>query len=198
MKNLLKFAFATLFVITVFSVSAQSETKVKINPKFGFNVSNFNTSDVEDFESRGRVGWNAGVDVRIGKYLYVAPGLHYYKTSVRFVSRGEVEDYHFELEGEPTIQSLKMPVIVGAKIPIIGIRVQGGIVPSYVLSTKLPNGTDLGTGLLNRFTTSSTFGVGWDLTFITFDLNYSHGMQSFFKDWEARNNTVTLSVGVKF
>lgn len=198
MKNLLKFTFAALLLITVFSVSAQSETKVNINPKFGFNTSNFNTDEVEDFEAHGRVGWNAGVDVRIGKFLYFAPGLHYYKTTMRFVTRDEVEDFQFDLEGEPTIQSIKMPIVVGAKIPLIGIRAQAGIVPSYVLSTKDPNGNNLGTGLLNRLTTATSFGVGWDLTFITFDLNYMHSMQSFFKDWEAKNNTVTLSVGLKF
>ncbi len=198
MKNLLRFAFVALLCTAVFSVYAQSETKVKVNPKFGFNTSLFNTNEISDFEAHGRVGWNAGVDVRIGKFFYLAPGLHYYKTTMRFVNRSEVEDFQFDLEGEPTIQSLKMPILVGGKIPLIGLRVQGGITPSYVLSTRLPNGTDLGTGLLNRFTTATTFGVGWDLTFITFDLTYMHSMQSFFKDWDAKNNTITLTAGVKF
>lgn len=186
-------------MISGFQINAQSESKVKIIPKAGFNVSRFdvNWDNYNEFEDRAKVGWQAGVDARFGKFLYLSPGLHYTSFTMRNVTRDELEG-GFHIGDETTIQSLKMPINAGFKIPLIGVRAQAGITPSYVLNIKTPDGTNIGTEPLNRMGFATNLGVGVDILFLTLDLTWEKSRTDFFKNLEGKNNMFALTAGIKF
>ena len=172
----------------------QTFAQVKVNPKFGINLSGIE-ADLDEIRTEVRSGWNAGIDFRAGKNVYIAPGLHFYSYSANLRSRvNDVDD--FRLEDETSIQSLKLPVNVGLKI--LGLRAQGGIVPTYVASVRSTPDFDFDVDQLNRLTWGANVGVGMDLLFLTLDANYEIGLNDYFKNVEGRNNTLTLSVGLKF
>ncbi len=168
--------------------------EVKVNPKFGVNISGIE-AEIDDIRTEARAGWNAGIDFRIGKGAYIAPGIHYYSYSAGLKSRIEDVD-DFRLEDETTIQSLKLPVNLGLKI--LGLRAQGGIVPTYVTHVRERDGFDFDIDQLNRLTWGANVGVGIDLLFLTLDANYEIGLSDYFKNVEGRNNLLTLSAGIKF
>jgi hypothetical protein len=186
-------------MISGFQINAQSDSKVKIIPKVGFNVSRFdaNWDDYNEFRERAKVGWQAGLDARFGRFLYISPGLHYSSMTMRSVTQDEFEG-GFLFGDETTIQSLKMPINAGVKIPLIGVRAQAGITPSYVLNIKTPNGTNIGTEPLNRMAFATNIGVGIDILFLTLDLNWEKSRTDFFKHIDGKNNVFSLTAGVKF
>lgn len=187
-------------MISGFQINAQSDRNIKIIPKVGFNVSKFdaNWDDYNEFEDRAKVGWQAGVDARFGRFLYVSPGVHYSSFTMRAVSRDEIEGGTFKIGDETTIQSLKFPVNAGVKIPLIGVRAQAGVTPSYVLSIKSPTGSDLGTEPLNRMGFATNLGVGIDILFLTLDLTWEQSRTDFFKNIDGKNNMFALTAGIKF
>ena len=192
MKQSIKLSILLVGILsTTFALSAQ---EVKINPKFGVNISGIE-ADIEDIRTEARAGWNAGLDFRIGKGAYLAPGIHYYSYSANLRSRIEDID-DFRLEDETTIQSLKLPVNLGFKL--LGLRAQGGIVPTYVTNVNQRENFDFDIDKLNRLTWGANVGVGMDLLFLTIDASYEIGLSDYFKDVEGRNNVLTLSAGIKF
>lgn len=189
---------AAILIIASFEMNAQAE--VKILPKVGINVSNFNADwdDFENYENGGRVGWQAGIDVRVGKYAYFAPGLHYSSTTLRDINMDELENNTFSFGEELTVQSLKLPLNVGLKVPVLGLRVQGGITGNYALDIKDANGNSFDPVLLNRVTASTNLGVGMDILWMTVDFNYEKGITDYFNNVDIKNNTYSLTVGLKF
>jgi hypothetical protein len=190
--------FIAIFAFAL-QTNAQSDTHIKIIPKAGFNVSRFdaNWDDFNEFEDRAKVGWQAGIDARFGRFLYFSPGVHYQSFTMRNVSRDELEG-GFNIGDETTIQSLKMPLNAGFKIPLIGVRAQAGITPSYVLNIKTPNGSNIGTEPLNKVGLATNLGVGMDILFLTLDLTWEKARVDFFKNIEGKNNMFTLTAGIKF
>lgn len=200
MKQSAKILVLVLAIMTsVLQLNAQSDKHIKIIPKAGFNVSRFdaNWDDFNEFEDRAKVGWQAGIDARFGRFLYFSPGIHYQSFTMRNVSRDELEG-GFQIGDETTIQSLKMPLNAGFKIPLIGVRAQAGITPSYVLNIKTPNGTNIGTEPLNKVGLATNLGVGMDIFFLTLDLTWERARVDFFKNIEGKNNMFTLTAGLKF
>ena len=182
------------FVMSIITMAVWAQAPVKVNPKFGVNVSGIE-AQINNIDTEARTGWNAGIDFRIGKNAYIAPGIHYFQNSAELV--GEVDDIEdFRLTDQTTIQSLKVPVNVGLKI--LGLRAQGGIVPTYVLGVSDQPSFDFDVDQLNRFTWGANVGVGLDLLFLTIDANYEIGLTDYFKGVEGRNNILSLSVGLKF
>lgn len=199
MRHLAKISIlAAVLIISSFELIAQ--TTVKVIPKVGFTVSRFdaNWDDFQDYENGGRVGWQAGADVRIGKFLYFAPGLHYTSSTVRNVKSSEIENNNFTFGDEMTLRGIKLPINAGFKIPLLGLRAQAGIVPAYVLNIKDGSGNTFDPVLLNRMTASTSFGVGIDILFLAIDLTYEKGLTNYFENIDIKNNTFALTVGVKF
>ncbi|KAA3632620.1 MAG: PorT family protein, partial [Bacteroidetes bacterium] len=153
--------------------------------------------DYNEFQDRAKVGWQAGIDARFGRFLYFSPGIHYQSFTMRNVTRDELEG-GFQIGDETTIQSLKMPLNAGFKIPLIGVRAQAGITPSYVLNIKTPNGSNIGTEPLNKVGLATNLGVGMDILFLTVDLTWERARVDFFKDLDGKNNMFALTAGIKF
>ncbi len=182
-------------------IGAQAQ-KLQVSPKVGVNASglsyelqNINT------ETEARVGFNAGVDFRIGEgFLQLHPGAHYYSFTADLM-RTDNQDINFE--EQTTIQQLKLPLNIGLNLTgdggLLGLYIKGGITPSILLSVTERDNFDISADDINTFILGSNVGVGVDLfSFLTVEANYEIGMTDFFKDAGGRNNVFTLSAGLVF
>lgn len=189
------------WILSVVMILAfQAEAQVKVNPKVGVNISGLE-STLNDFKAEGRIGWNAGLDFRMGQgVFFFNPGLHYYNYTARLVS-----DYDLPtdlLEGETTIQNIKMPVNVGISLTgqnrFLNIYAKGGVTPTYTLGVKEQSIFSLNRDDLEPWAFGANLGVGVDLWFLTVDATYEIGLTPFFKNADGNNNMLTLSAGLRF
>ena len=198
MKQSAKLLLA-LFAIAIFSSTAMAQ--VKVNPKVGVNFSGVD-AQLQDITADARVGWNAGVDLRIGNgFLFLNPGAHFYSYTARLIkdveSPGDVS-----FEDETTIQNIKLPVNLGLRLTgdngLIGLHVKGGIVPTMVTGVQEKQDFFFDKDDLNTFTLGANIGAGIDFLVFTLDANYEIGLNDFFADATGRNNMLTVSMGLKF
>jgi len=191
--------FLTLFTLLLVTVSLTAQ--VRINPKVGVNVSGVDAK-LGDIDAEARVGWNAGVDFRVGESIvYVQPGLHYYNYTARLLK--DVDNPNdVAFKEETTIQNLKLPVNLGLHLTgdsgILQIHARGGIVPTYVLGVKEKPSFEFDKDSLKDWTFGANVGLGVDLLFLTVDLNYEIGLTDYFENAEGKNNMLTVSAGIKF
>ena len=175
--------------------------QIRVNPKVGVNFSGLDAK-LQDITAEARVGWNAGLDFRIGQgFLFLNPGVHYYSYTARLVKDIESPD-DVKLSDETTIQNIKLPVNLGIRLTgdngLLGLHVQGGIVPAMVVGVTEKQDFFFDKNDLNTFTLGANMGVGVDILFFTLDANYEIGLNDFFKDAAGRNNMLTVSAGIKF
>ncbi|HMQ46674.1 MAG TPA: porin family protein [Saprospiraceae bacterium] len=198
MKQSAKF-FSLVIALALFTVPAMAQ--VKVLPKVGLNFSGVDAK-LQDLRAEARVGWNAGLDFRIGDgVLFLNPGLHYYSYTARLIQ--DVSDNNpVKFQEETTIQNMKLPVNLGIHITgddgLLGLHIKGGIVPTYVIGVDEKAGFSFDKNDLNTFTLGANVGAGVDILFLTVDANYEIGLNNFFADAEGKNNMFTLSVGLKF
>lgn len=206
MRNTSKISFSLLFALfTMVSVSLHAQKKTSIIPKVGFNSSLYDVEtsqydNIDDYTETkySRAGWNAGLDVRYGRYLYIQPGLHYSSNSLRLIDKEEITEGTLSFKDEARIQSLKVPVVVGAKIPVIGLRLQGGLTSNILLGINDPNDASATLDDFNTFNAAANVGIGWDLLgFLSLDLTYERGLTKYYQDADIKNNMVTLGVGIR-
>jgi hypothetical protein len=175
--------------------------QIKVNPKVGLNVSALDTK-IQDIRAEARVGWNAGVDFRIGGGIfYLNPGVHYNNFTARLIKDVEFPD-DIAFKDETTIQSVRLPLNLGLRLTgdngLLGVHVKGGVTPAYVIGVSEKPEFSFDIDRLNRFTLGANVGAGVDVLIFTIDANYEIGLSDFFKDSDGRNNMLTLSVGLKF
>lgn len=198
MKQSAKF-FSAVLALVLFSMPAMAQ--VKVLPKVGLNFSGVDAK-LQDLRAEARVGWNAGVDFRVGDgVLFLNPGLHYYSYTARLI-QDVSENNPVKFQDETTIENMKLPVNLGIHITgddgLLGLHIKGGIVPTYVIGVDEKAGFSFSKEDLNTFTLGANVGAGVDILFLTVDANYEMGLNDFFADAEGKNNMFTLSVGLKF
>ena len=196
MKQSLQILTALAFVCVSFVAQAQ----VKVIPKVGVNASAVDAS-LEDIQAEGRVGWNAGLDFRIGDgTLFLQPGAHFYNFSTNLVKYENVDDFFFE--DQASVQSVKLPMNVGLNLlpknGLLRIHVLGGVTPTFLTGVREAENITFGTDDLHDLTWGANVGVGVDVLFLTVSANYEMGLTDFFQDVEGGNNMFTLSAGLKF
>lgn len=197
MKRLTVVLTTCMFLLMSWQVQAQ----LKVNPQVGVNLSALDAK-IGDLRTEAKAGWNAGLDFRIGDgFIYLNPGVHYYSNTAKLLR--DFEDPDIDMwRDETTIQSIKTPLNIGFNLTggnkFLGIRAEGGIVPTYVTGVRETETYSLDIEDLNRLTWGYNLGVGVDVLFLTADLSYEIGQADFFKDAEGKNNVLTLSLGAKF
>jgi hypothetical protein len=199
MKHFPKISLVLLAVACfTFTMNAQS---VRVSPQVGVNFSAVD-AQIQDIRAESRVGWNAGLDFRFGeKLIYFNPGIQYFSNTARLIKDvGSPDDVNFE--EETTIQSLKAPLNLGLRLTgdngLLGLRLRGGVTPTYVLGVNEKADFAFSKEDLNAFTWGANVGAGVDVLFFTLDVNYEIGLNDYFQDAEGRNNVLSLNLGLKF
>lgn len=193
---------AVLTLVTFSSYSTQAQNnKTVINPKVGVNLSAVD-GKLNDLQAAAKVGWNAGVDFRVGgKKLFLSPGLHFNNYTARLVNDIDT-DTQVNFKDETTIQALKAPVNIGFDITgrkqLLNLYLKGGVTPTMILAVNEKAGIPFSKDDLKTFTWGANVGLGMDITILTVDLNYEIGMSDYFANTTGRNNVLTLSAGIRF
>lgn len=166
--------------------------QVSVNPKVGISISDLNKATAE-VDTRSRLGFQAGVDLRLGGVVYLQPGVYVQQTGVEQMVAGNV-NYNLDVRG------VHVPLLLGVKAGtgLAGFRMVAGPAVTIVQSVKdnvgLVTKEDLtGTRL------GAMIGVGVDLLGLTVDLTTEGGLTRFFEQGsDAKLRTFRLSAGMRF
>jgi hypothetical protein len=192
-------AVAAFFTFT----TVRSQT-TEINPVIGVNFSSL-TTDPEEFDSEGRLGWHFGANLRIGDKFYFQPGLHYAQlnSSVTSLEDDQIDENSFE----SNIGVIRIPLLAGARLlstekkeDPFNINLHAGLAMEFVVDEENTLLTE------NSFTSplfAIVVGAGVEILFLTLDIDYEIGLTPVFDtDIEfienPTNNAFIISLGGKF
>ena len=186
----------TIVLISIFAAQAQILPTFKLGVKGGLGFSSLN-SDQKWLNSDTKTGFQLGVWGRVGiAGFHIQPEAYYASKKVGLsVTEGENIG-----EGEATFKSLDVPVLLGTKIGLgpVGFRIQAGPVFSFVQDgeAKLVNVAKFGDYKKNS--TGIIGGVGVDISKLTVDLRYEHGLTNLSTDGNLDQKIRMWTIGVGF
>lgn len=198
-----------VFFLAFFLVCSMTYAQTVINPKAGLNVSRLST-DPQLGEISARVGWQVGLDARIGGRVYFQPGLFYYKQSSRLQTQTQVEGQDpLDLEEDLNRQGLQLLTQVGFYIvDAEAFKLRANVGPAISLLTSVGESETISEDNYEGTSLTGNAGIGFDLFFLTFDYNYEFGFSNVFSNNTFDNGTTfddapklnrsTFNVGVKF
>lgn len=187
-----------ILLLSGFAISTQGQ--IKINPKIGVNASNMKI-DTRELMAEARVGWNLGVDLRMGggKILFI-PGIHYCSFASDYTSNSPSKIKSVGIE-QTNIQNIKIPFNIGINLTetggLIDVWVKGGGSANFFAGVKKIDGSFSGGEEFSKVNYGLNFGVGIDVLVFTFDFSYELGQTNFFVSGDSRNNMLTVSAGIK-
>ncbi len=206
MKKLLFF----LTFIAVTGATSVTYAQTVVNPKFGLNTSRLST-DPQLGQINGRLGWQLGLDVRIGNRVYFQPGLYYFKQSSRLITQSKAENDSLPgLRGDLNRQGLQLYTLVGYYlVDGEGFKMRVNAGPSISLLTSVGQSATIGRDDYQGTNVTGVAGVGFDIFFLTLDYNYEWGLSKIFKNDTVSGGNVSfngtpklskhnISVGIKF
>lgn len=174
------------------AIPCTAAAQVTINPKVGISISDMKDATA-DVDTRSRLGYQGGVDLRLGGMVFLQPGLHLQQTGLEQQLPGNVS-YNLDVRG------LHIPVLLGLKLGtgMAGVRLVGGPALTMVQSVKdnvgLVTKEDLTTNRLGGMA-----GIGVDLMGLSVDLTGEMGFTRFFEQGsDAKLRTIRLSAGLRF
>lgn len=175
------------------SAQAQLLPSFDLGIKGGLNFTSLK-SDGSYFSSDTKAGFLAGVWGRVGVLgLHVQPELYYTTKNSTLKAEGEEEDVKFS--------TVDLPILLGTKFGLGGIggRIQAGPLFSFIVDKDNPrNVFDEDINFKDR---SAAFvgGVGLDVSKISVDLRYEHGLGNINKNSNKQKlNLWTISLAYNF
>lgn len=198
-----------LFFIVFLLVTSVTYAQTVINPKIGVNTSRLST-DPDRGKVKARVGYQIGLDARIGDRVYFQPGLFWFKQSSRLKTAEQINETPIqEIEDDLNRQGLQLLTLVGFNVvdgDDFKLRINAGPAIS-IITTVNENDFDLRRDDFKGTNLTGNVGLGFDIFFLTLDYNYEFGFSDIFD-----NNTFsdtnfsddprivrnTFNVGVKF
>lgn len=184
MRALLAIALSTAMASTV---SAQSG----LNPKAGISFSDMKNATA-DVDTKGRMGYQVGVDLRLGGGVFLQPGVHYQQVGLEQATL--LGPYDLD------VRSIHVPVLVGLRLGtgLTALRVAGGGALTMIGSVPENDGGIVKDDL-NERQWGLMAGVGLDLMGLSVDLTGEAGQSRFFGSGsEVKLRTIRLSGGVRF
>lgn len=140
-------------------------------------------------------GWQAGVDVRLGKKFYFQPGIHYVSTGSTITSLEDIKDIK---TGKASY--MKIPANIGFKLIdtwLVKLRVHGGGTANKLLNVKENGG--LAKSDFNTWNYGANVGAGIDILIFSLDANYEWGLTDLYAQQAGSTPTMfSVSVGMKF
>jgi len=169
-----------------------TQAQVTINPKVGISLADMKEA-TQDLDTKGRMGYQAGVDLRLGGTVFLQPGLHWQQTGLEFTPVvGPV--YTLDVRG------MHLPVLLGVRMGtgLVGFRIVGGPTMTLVQSVKDNAGLVTKDDL-----TSQQFGgmagLGVDLMGLSVDLTGEMGFTNYFEvAGDQKLRVFRLSAGLRF
>ena len=155
-----------------------------------------NTANVKG----GKAGWNLGADLRMGDFLFIQPGIHFYSSSLSVeAGSGTIDDF----KNSTRIQTLKVPVVLGlSPFNNVGsgnfdLVVDAGVVPSFNLGFA-DDGDLFDKDDLKDVNWSGKVGAGLEFGFFVVGAYYEFGFNKIFEEGDSNFSIIGATVGLKF
>ncbi|MFN2315892.1 MAG: outer membrane beta-barrel protein [Gemmatimonadales bacterium] len=175
---------ATALVIAVPSVAA---AQVTINPKVGVSLSDMKDA-TDGVDTKGRLGYQVGADLRLGSAFFIQPGVHYQQTGLEI--GGTTMD----------VRSVHVPVLFGIRLGagVAGVRIVGGPAATFVRSVN-DDPSGVMQDLLRERRIGGMLGAGVDVLGFSVDLTGEMGLDNFYRSGsDQKLRTFRLSAGLRF
>lgn len=181
------------------AVTSAANAQLRVNPKVGLNLSSLTTESADWNEDGARVGFNAGVDFRVGdtdeNWVFFQPGIHFYSIGAQLINEANAD----RIDDVVGINSLKIPLNGGLYLTgtdgILAVRVNGGVIPTFLLGVE-DNNLGLDRDDFQAFNFGLNAGLGIDLLVLTLDFGYEWGLTEFFETGQGKNRIFNVSVGL--
>lgn len=178
--NKIKLIFA--FILLALT---NSYAQVAFNPQIGLAISTLNNLE-KNTSNKAKVGWQAGADFRIGRQLYLQPGIFASQTSTVYVS-----DNGTSQESKLERTDVKLKVLAGFNLlnsDDAKLRINIGPTYNFLIASKAKNDNldDVTLGQIEDNFNNGLFnmdaGLGIDFWKLTLEGGYSLGLSKAFKD----------------
>lgn len=186
-----KLILSTLILfVTTFTLQAQLFPTFKLGAKAGMNFSKLR-SEGSTFNSDTKAGYLVGLWGRVGVAgFHIQPEAYFTGKNTSLAEEGE--------EGKNLdFKAIDVPVLLGTKFGLgpIGARVQAGPLFTFMTNDlKAPDSREF-----KKSTSAIVGGIGVDISKISADLRYEHGLGNLIKEGPSQKlNIWTLSLGYSF
>ena len=149
----------------------------------------------KNLESAYSTGYLLGLSYRRGRFGYWEVGVNYNNSVITLEGQNILED-NFQ------IRQLEIPLTAGINLlsatrRVLGVRLFGGVVPGYVISTT-DNPFNIDEDDFNRFQFSGRAGVGVDVLFLFLEVGYQYGFIDVLESQSSNLNQFDFRLGFRF
>ena len=199
-----------IFLVLVLSIGLASLgfAQLELKPAIGFNSSRFDSNPVfandpkDSLVADGRVGYQIGASLAIGRKIYVEPGIFYNKMNQSFTPTNTEEDIKEEFTYNASY--IRIPVnfgwqFIGSNKSFAGLRIYLG--PSMFIPLNVKeNSYPLVKDDLKSPQFDFSAGAGLNIWLLFLDVSYGWGLTPQFKDdyIEAKMQSFYANVGFRF
>ena len=191
-----------LVTLAALGLSCAATAQFQMNPQLGINACKLAGDDVPGLEYKAKIGWQLGIDFRIGDRFYLQPGVHFIRTATAV-------KYTFSdtavLEDDWIRSSVKAKLLVGYNLihdETFKLRLNAG--PTYdVLLSVDHKDEDIAFDEENYNAGSFNMdaGLGLDIWIVSVETGVSYGLSNSYKDTDQLSNdskyfTWYLSAGI--
>ncbi len=169
------------------------------NAKIGLHSSALE-AELDGVLVEGRLGWQVGLDARIGGgTFYLQPGVYAHRTPLRFTRKDGNPAYGV---ADSHLFGLRMPLLLGMRLsrdPLITawhLRAGGELRWNAALAERegfAPADNDL-----EPWVPAARLELGLDILFLTVDVGYSLSFSSSFSEVEGRDHGLIMALGISF
>ncbi len=181
--------------------------QINIKPAFGVNSTRLST-DPGNWQHDGRLGYQFGGSVAIGKKFYVEPGIFWMRNNSEISHLGGDGGASGAVNFNHNISMIRVPVFVGFAIlgneeSLADLRVFLG--PSMSFITGVDNGEDHPEAPLKEDYKSVRWGgdvgLGVSVWWLFLDVGYEFGLSNIYKDTDkygsAKASGIWTNIGVR-
>ncbi|HMQ77746.1 MAG TPA: outer membrane beta-barrel protein [Flavobacteriales bacterium] len=177
--SLLLPAFALL------NATNSAHAQIQVNPQVGLLAQTLQ-GDPDNGDYRGNMGWQAGVDIRLGRRVYFQPGVHIGRQATVVQVQVPLLLDTFLVENDLVRTVLKARALVGFNlVHKDGFKLRLNAGPSYDLLLSVDNSNDDIAWNRDDLTAGSfnlDAGVGLDIWFVTVEGGVSVGLNKVLDD----------------
>lgn len=185
----------TIVILVLFLMPFLASAQFSLSPKVGMNYLWVGDRPSTFSADGSEKGWQAGVDLRLGKRVYFQPGIYYVSTGAAIQNFEDVKNIK---TGKASY--MKIPANIGYKLihtGLFNLRIHGG-----GAATKLLNVSEKGevaASDINPWHYGANVGAGIDLLLFSIDANYEIGLTDLYAfENNSRPAMFSVSVGLKF
>lgn len=179
-------------LLVFFFCLGTASAQFTLKPYVGANSSKL-SSDFQNEEFKAGLGYQFGVDLLIGRRIYLQPGLNYELSKVGVRGSGDISDLK--------ISRINLPIMLGIKLfredvdKYFDVRVFTGPTASFLADFDGGSGLGITRSEIKNFNLAWNAGAGVDLFMFFLDIAYKWDVNDFFSSGQESSSTKNVFYG---